>query len=246
MLICHSPPCFFSFLFSVFEDPSSFDFLLNKDSSSGKLATEDCCPRDSLFVKFDPLFSNANMLSEGSVEQSEQQLEQEKAQEKVTEIEREEKEPPIKQEILTPKETVTPKRNPAVVAIDKLLYFSPATPRPNHLLDVSLHRKLSFNSWRKALLWILYWINFQLTFYLFEKWQLIAFKNFYNVVRFTFYTLVKIFAGKLFEGKDSTNFIASKEEWHILLYLFVQLKLFICDWFFKQSRVTKRHLYSIF
>lgn len=121
-------------MFAVFEDPSSFDFLLN--GSSGKLTAKEDCRKDSLFVKFDPLFSNANMLSEGSVEQSEQQqLDQAKDQQKL--IEQEEKEPPIKQEIQTPKDIATPKRNPAVVAIDKLLYFSPATPKSNHLLDVS-------------------------------------------------------------------------------------------------------------
>lgn len=88
-------------LFAVFQDPSTFDFLLARSNSkhTDRLRTE------SLYVKFDPLISNTSMLPQGNA-------------------------PPINEEQNGKSESPlpdvgTPKRNPAIAAIDRLLFYSP-------------------------------------------------------------------------------------------------------------------------
>ncbi|KAL6428723.1 hypothetical protein ACFW04_007950 [Cataglyphis niger] len=85
----------------IFQDPSTFDFLLAQSNSkhTDRLRTE------SLYVKFDPLISNTSMLPQGNA-------------------------PPINEEQNGKSESPlpdigTPKRNPAIAAIDRLLFFSP-------------------------------------------------------------------------------------------------------------------------
>lgn len=85
----------------IFQDPSTFDFLLARSNSKriDRL-------RESLYVKFDPLVSNISMLPQGNV-------------------------PPINEEQNGKSESPlldsvdTPKRNPAIAAIDRLLFYSP-------------------------------------------------------------------------------------------------------------------------
>ncbi|XP_020285988.1 myosin heavy chain, cardiac muscle isoform isoform X2 [Pseudomyrmex gracilis] len=92
----------------LFKDPSTFDFLLARSTSNNipahRLRTE------SLYVKFDPLVSNTNMLPQGNVQ-------------------------PINEEqngkTESPSPDVgTPKRNPAIAAIDRLLFYSPLSTTP--------------------------------------------------------------------------------------------------------------------
>ncbi|CAD6222680.1 GSCOCG00001088001-RA-CDS [Cotesia congregata] len=90
-----------------FCDPSQFDFLLAK--------TENCrgdrLRSDSLFTKFDPLVAETSMLPQGNGTSP----------------------PPSNDERNGEKDTslpnnITPKRNPAIAAIDRLLFYSPMTP----------------------------------------------------------------------------------------------------------------------
>ncbi|KAM0731121.1 Transforming acidic coiled-coil-containing protein 1 [Formica fusca] len=85
----------------IFQDPSTFDFFLTQSNSkhTDRLRTE------SLYVKFDPLISNTSMLPQGNA-------------------------PPINEEQNGKSESPlpdvgTPKRNPAIAAIDRLLFYSP-------------------------------------------------------------------------------------------------------------------------
>ncbi|XP_011258680.2 transforming acidic coiled-coil-containing protein 3 isoform X2 [Camponotus floridanus] len=85
----------------IFQDPSTFDFLLARSNSK----RTDRLRAESLYVKFDPLISNISMLPQGNV-------------------------PPINEEQNGKSESPlldvgTPKRNPAIAAIDRLLFYSP-------------------------------------------------------------------------------------------------------------------------
>ncbi|GAB1869991.1 Transforming acidic coiled-coil-containing protein 1 [Camponotus japonicus] len=85
----------------IFQDPSTFDFLLARSNSK----RTDRLRAESLYVKFDPLISNTSMLPQGNV-------------------------PPINEEQNGKSESPlpdvgTPKRNPAIAAIDRLLFYSP-------------------------------------------------------------------------------------------------------------------------
>ncbi|KMQ96216.1 transforming acidic coiled-coil-containing protein 1 [Lasius niger] len=85
----------------IFQDPSTFDFLLARSNSKHT----DRLRAESLYVKFDPLISNTSMLPQGNA-------------------------PPINEEQNGKSESPlpdvdTPKRNPAIAAIDRLLFYSP-------------------------------------------------------------------------------------------------------------------------
>ncbi|XP_029170321.1 transforming acidic coiled-coil-containing protein 3 isoform X2 [Nylanderia fulva] len=86
----------------IFQDPSTFDFLLARSNSKHT----DRLRAESLYIKFDPLISNISMLPQGNVA------------------------PPINEEQNGKSESPlpdvgTPKRNPAIAAIDRLLFYSP-------------------------------------------------------------------------------------------------------------------------
>ncbi|XP_076763364.1 transforming acidic coiled-coil protein isoform X2 [Xylocopa sonorina] len=86
----------------IFQDPKSFDFLINYGNSKtiNRLRTE------SLYVKFDPLVGEGtSMLPQANAQPINE--EQNGKSENV------------------PANVVTPKRNPAIAAIDRLLFYSP-------------------------------------------------------------------------------------------------------------------------
>ncbi|XP_043251752.1 calponin homology domain-containing protein DDB_G0272472 isoform X1 [Colletes gigas] len=92
---------FISATADIFQDPTDFDFLVTHGNTKhiNRLRTE------SLYVKFDPLVSDTSMLPQGNS-------------------------PPINEEQNgktenTPPNIDTPKRNPAIAAIDRLLFYSP-------------------------------------------------------------------------------------------------------------------------
>ncbi|XP_018339372.1 PREDICTED: transforming acidic coiled-coil-containing protein 3 isoform X2 [Trachymyrmex septentrionalis] len=84
-----------------FQDPSTFDFLLARSNPThtNRLRTE------SLYVKFDPLVSNISMLPQGNAQT-------------INEEKNGKNESPLP-------DVGTPKRNPAIAAIDRLLFYSP-------------------------------------------------------------------------------------------------------------------------
>ncbi|XP_012061620.1 PREDICTED: transforming acidic coiled-coil-containing protein 3 [Atta cephalotes] len=85
-----------------FQDPSTFDFLLarsNPTNHTNRFRTE------SLYVKFDPLVSNISMLPQGNAQT-------------INEEKNGKNESPLP-------DVGTPKRNPAIAAIDRLLFYSP-------------------------------------------------------------------------------------------------------------------------
>ncbi|KAL0101264.1 hypothetical protein PUN28_018809 [Cardiocondyla obscurior] len=96
---------------AIFEDPSTFDFLLARSNNThaNRLRTE------SLYVKFDPLVSNANMLPQGNVQT-------------INEEKNSKNESPLA-------DVDTPKRNPAIAAIDRLLFYSPLPNTPVQKLE---------------------------------------------------------------------------------------------------------------
>ncbi|XP_017755069.1 PREDICTED: coiled-coil domain-containing protein 18 [Eufriesea mexicana] len=85
----------------IFQDPTSFDFLINHGNSKtvNRLRTE------SLYVKFDPLVADTSMLPQGNTQSINE--EQNGKSENV------------------PVNIDTPKHNPAIAAIDRLLFYSP-------------------------------------------------------------------------------------------------------------------------
>ncbi|XP_032675901.1 transforming acidic coiled-coil-containing protein 3 isoform X2 [Odontomachus brunneus] len=87
---------------TIFQDPSTFDFLLARSNSSHPI---DRLRKESLYVKFDPLVSNAIMLPQGNAQP-------------INEEQNDKNESPLPN-------VVTPKRNPAIAAIDRLLFYSP-------------------------------------------------------------------------------------------------------------------------
>ncbi|XP_053997386.1 uncharacterized protein LOC128886484 [Hylaeus anthracinus] len=93
--------CFITATPDIFQDPTSFDFLINH----GNKKTINRLRNESLYVKFDPLVTDTSMLPQGNS-------------------------PPMNEEQngkteSTPPNIVTPKRNPAIAAIDRLLFYSP-------------------------------------------------------------------------------------------------------------------------
>lgn len=85
----------------IFQDPSSFDFLIKH----GNTKTINRLRAESLYVKFDPLVGDTSMLPQGNGQ-------------------------PIDEEQNGKGESIpanhgTPKRNPAIAAIDRLLVYSP-------------------------------------------------------------------------------------------------------------------------
>ncbi|KAK0159028.1 hypothetical protein PV328_009960 [Microctonus aethiopoides] len=91
----------------LWRDPTNFDFLFSKKSNS---ATTDRLRAESLYVKFDPLVSNISMLPQGNgataTPNEERNGEKEASMPNIG----------------------TPKRNSAIAAIDRLLFYSPMTP----------------------------------------------------------------------------------------------------------------------
>ncbi|CAK9807137.1 Transforming acidic coiled-coil-containing protein 1 [Anthophora plagiata] len=92
---------FISAASEIFQDPTSFDYLINHGNTNtiNRLRTE------SLYVKFDPLVGNTTMLPQGNIQPINE--EQNGKNENV------------------PANIVSPKRNPAIAAIDRLLFYSP-------------------------------------------------------------------------------------------------------------------------
>lgn len=85
----------------IFQDPSTFDFLLARSNSThtNRLRAE------SLYIKFDPLVSTTSMLPQGNAQT-------------INEEKNDKNESPLP-------DVGTPKRNPAIAAIDRLLFYSP-------------------------------------------------------------------------------------------------------------------------
>ncbi|XP_033321244.2 transforming acidic coiled-coil protein isoform X1 [Megalopta genalis] len=89
----------------IFQDPTSFDFL----TACGNSKTINRLRTESLYVNFDPLVGDTiSMLPQGNTEPINEEEQNGKT----------ESPPPI---------IGTPKRNPAIAAIDRLLFFSPIT-----------------------------------------------------------------------------------------------------------------------
>lgn len=102
--------CFY-LSFAVFVDPGGFDFLLSKTprkNSSRNLRTE------SLYIKFDPLVSNASMLPQGNIHNTSPPPNEDRNGENNTTI----------------ANLGTPKQSPALAAIDRLLFYSPMANPP--------------------------------------------------------------------------------------------------------------------
>ncbi|XP_076238692.1 transforming acidic coiled-coil protein isoform X2 [Calliopsis andreniformis] len=92
---------FISATSQLFQEPMNFDLLI----SHGRTNTVNRLHTESLYVKFDPLVSDISMLPQGNAQ-------------------------PINEEQngkidSTPPNIDTPKRNPAIAAIDRLLFYSP-------------------------------------------------------------------------------------------------------------------------
>ncbi|XP_043285165.1 uncharacterized protein tacc isoform X2 [Venturia canescens] len=97
----------------VFQDPSNFEFFLSK---TPKRNTNRNLRDLSLYVKFDPLVSNTSMLPQGNIQSASPPTSEARNGENNTAV----------------PNVGTPKRNPAIAAIDRLLFYSPmsgnATP----------------------------------------------------------------------------------------------------------------------
>ncbi|XP_051163934.1 transforming acidic coiled-coil-containing protein 3 isoform X2 [Leptopilina boulardi] len=94
---------FISATSDLFQDPTSFDFLLSQGSNTKSRDVRF----ESLYVKFDPLINNSMLPQGNSQTEDEEQNE--------------------KNETPTMPSVDTPMRNPAIAAIDRLLFFSPIT-----------------------------------------------------------------------------------------------------------------------
>ncbi|XP_011159814.1 kinesin-like protein KIF15 isoform X3 [Solenopsis invicta] len=100
----------------IFQDPSTFDFLLARSNPThtNRLRAE------SLYVKFDPLVSNTSMLPQGNAQT-------------INEEKNGKNESPLPD--CTP--VGTPKRNPAIAAIDRLLFYSPIPNTTMQKLEIT-------------------------------------------------------------------------------------------------------------
>lgn len=89
----------------IFQDPTSFDFLTNYDNKK----TINRFRTDSLYVKFDPLVADTSMLPQGNTQSinEEQNGKSENISENID----------------------ISKRNPAIAAIDRLLFYSPVSTK---------------------------------------------------------------------------------------------------------------------
>ncbi|XP_031838097.2 transforming acidic coiled-coil protein isoform X2 [Nomia melanderi] len=88
----------------IFQDPTSFDFLI----AHGNSRTKSRLRAQSLYVKFDPLVGDTSMLPQGNTEPINDEEQNGKTES-------------------PPPSICTPKRNPAIAAIDRLLFYSPIT-----------------------------------------------------------------------------------------------------------------------
>ncbi|XP_076683058.1 transforming acidic coiled-coil protein isoform X2 [Andrena cerasifolii] len=94
--------CFVTATTEIFQDPTSFDFLI----AHGNSKTINRLRAESLYVKFDPLVSDTSMLPQGNPHPMNEEQNG-------------------KTDSSPPPTIVTPKRNPAIAAIDRLLFYSP-------------------------------------------------------------------------------------------------------------------------
>ncbi|XP_046753395.1 transforming acidic coiled-coil-containing protein 3-like isoform X2 [Diprion similis] len=101
---------FFNAQSELFFDPASFDFLLTRNNSKNTVRD---LRAESLYVKFDPLVGNTSMLPQGPPQV----------------VDGEEN---AKNNISQPT-LGTPKRNPALAAIDRLLLYSPTPGTPKKI-----------------------------------------------------------------------------------------------------------------
>ncbi|KZC11680.1 Transforming acidic coiled-coil-containing protein 1 [Dufourea novaeangliae] len=102
---------FISATSEIFQDPTCFDFL----SCQGNSKTINRLRADSLYVKFDPLVGDTSMLPQGNTDT-------------INEEQNGKTESP-------PPNIVTPKRNPAIAAIDRLLFYSPISTSMTQKMD---------------------------------------------------------------------------------------------------------------
>ena len=93
----------------MFGDPLDFDFLNQLGSQNNRRAER----YDSLYMKFDPLAQRLSMLPQKNLPNSPPVNEEEDKQTKT--------DSPLS-------DLGTPKKNPAIAAIDRLLFYSPCTP----------------------------------------------------------------------------------------------------------------------
>lgn len=109
-------------MFSVFQDPSTFDFLLARSNSThiNRLRAE------SLYVKFDPLVSNTSMLPQGNTQTINEEEKKSKNESPLPNI-------------------GTPKHNPAIAAIDRLLFYSPLPNATVQKLEEAQEKNVSKN-----------------------------------------------------------------------------------------------------
>lgn len=110
----------------MFEDPAAFDFL-------GQAGSQQAISRgdryDSLFMKFDPLAQRLSMLPQrNSISNSPAKVEEEEK-----EIQQDE---PVH---------TTPKKNPALAAIDRLLFDSPSAEGFNSKVSEETKAKQKVN-----------------------------------------------------------------------------------------------------
>ncbi|XP_076288276.1 transforming acidic coiled-coil protein isoform X2 [Lasioglossum baleicum] len=97
--------CYTTATSNIFQDPTSFDFLINHGNSR----IRNRLRADSLYVKFDPLVGDtSNMLLQENTDPINEEEQNGKTES-------------------PPPSIVTPKRNPAIAAIDRLLFYSPIT-----------------------------------------------------------------------------------------------------------------------
>ncbi|XP_076644771.1 transforming acidic coiled-coil protein isoform X2 [Halictus rubicundus] len=97
--------CFTTATSDIFQDPTSFDFLIARGNSK----TKNRLRAESLYVKFDPLVGDtSNMLLQENTDPINEEEQNGKTES-------------------PPPSIGTPKRNPAIAAIDRLLFYSPIT-----------------------------------------------------------------------------------------------------------------------
>lgn len=112
----------------MFEDPAAFDFLTQAGSQPPGSRGDRY---DSLFMKFDPLAQRLSMLPQkNSISMSNAPAEVEEAKQET------EQEIPV---------DTTPKKNPAIAAIDRLLFESPSVENFNSTVPDEAKVKLKVN-----------------------------------------------------------------------------------------------------
>ena len=111
------------FFVLVFQDPSAFDFL-NKLGATSKARN---ARNDSLYLRFDPLANRQSMLPQ-------------MPQKSIPATNEEEEEKMTKTEEVSVTDFKTPKKTPALAAIDRLLFYSPLTMTENVAVEPKQHK----------------------------------------------------------------------------------------------------------